>query len=804
MTEHSTWNRVDLHIHSKKSNEVKGNDYRGEEYSAEDLLKKLSENDIKINIFSITDHNCINDRLYKEIQSLILLAPYNNQINYVIGVELDVYDTNIYEDVFHCLCFFDSKNVDDIKSAIDMIFDGKSLSERNLKENYPDITKIFKKLGEKNIQDIILIPHYNNKSKGLPTDIAIENLNYLCFNAYEDSNNIANINKSLKIYLKAGYDNFPFAVFSDCHDIQNYPGNNMEDFIPCYMLGNIRYPFNSVKNAFQEPRLRISLDHIENVRKREIPKKYIEKILLNGKKYDLSPYQNTIIGKFGSGKSLLLQKIKEGSSSLRGNEKYNSFYSPEENFKLFFSNDQFNSINEILTSNKDVKTYEFLQQEDYSFKSYLTLHEARSLFGRINIKYDFVESKKFDFNIDNMVQSFNNAYFEINSNSEINNLNYENTFSEEEFFSINLLDYETDYHEIIIEMDDANQDLENLKNKKVSSISLFDNEDKLNINRIITKIDDKLIALDFLANSVFENEIKEVINDYNKKYINNNAKQIKAEFDKNLDKFLLSLNNLNLSCNIFESQYNKDVYENIKKPIINNVYKDYNISASYLNLDEYKSPVKGMMKETDRKKDLFTSLLSTIYNKSNFLQNKKYDEFKLVIEKYCDSVSKNFVETNVAYDIMRNQESLLKKSAGEKSSLFIKLIFDLIENDLQKKYNIILILDQPESNIDNDNIYKEISEKLRKLKIEYNNFQSIIVTHSANVGIAADSESIIIAQEEIDNENIKHFNYSSGCIENKKFIAEVCNILEGGKKALERRTIKYGINIIKKVEKNEL
>lgn len=111
MTEHSTWNRVDLHIHSKKSNEVKGNDYRGEEYSAEDLLKKLSENDIKINIFSITDHNCINDRLYKEIQSLILLAPYNNQINYVIGVELDVYDTNIYEDVFHCLCFFDSKNL---------------------------------------------------------------------------------------------------------------------------------------------------------------------------------------------------------------------------------------------------------------------------------------------------------------------------------------------------------------------------------------------------------------------------------------------------------------------------------------------------------------------------------------------------------------------------------------------------------------------------------------------------------------------------------------------------------------------
>lgn len=804
MSKHSIWNRVDLHIHSKKSNEVKDNDYKGEEYSAEDLLQKLSENDIKVNIFSITDHNCINDRLYKEIQSLILLDPYNNKINYIIGVELDVYDTNIYEDVFHCLCFFDSKDVDNIKSAIDMIFDGKKLSERNTKENYPDITKIFKILGKKNIQDIILIPHYNNKSKGLPTNIAIENLNYLCFNAYEDSNNIANINKSLKIYLKAGYDNFPFAVFSDCHDLKNYPGNNMEDFIPCYMLGNIKYPFNSIKNAFQEPRLRISLDHIENVRKRETPKKYIEKILLNGKDYDLSPYQNTIIGKFGSGKSLLLQKIKEGSSSLKGNEKYNSFYSPEENFKLFFSNNPFNSINEILSSNKDVKTYEFLQQEDYSFKSYLTLNEAISLFGRINIKYNFIESRNFDFNVDNMVQSFNNAYSKINSNSEINNLNYENTFSEEDFFSINLQDYETNYYEIIVEIQGVNQNLENLKNTKISSISLFDSEDKTDIDRIITKIDNKIIALDFLANNAFEDEIKEVINDYNKKYINNNAKQIKAEFDNGLDKFLLSLNNLNSSCITFESQYNKEVYENIKKPITHNIYKDYNISASYLDLDEYKSPVKGMMRESDRKKDLFTSLLSAIYNKSNFLQNKKYDEFKLVIEKYCDSVTNNFVETNVAYDIIYGQESLLKKSAGEKSSLFIKLIFDLIENDLQNKNNIILILDQPESNIDNDNIYKEISEKLRKLKIKYNNFQSIIVTHNANVGITADSENIIIAKEEIDNENIKHFKYSSGCIENKEFITEVCNILEGGKKALEQRTIKYGINIIKKVEKNEL
>ena len=41
MSKHSTWKRVDMHIHSKKSYEVKDNDYKGKEYSAKELLDKL-------------------------------------------------------------------------------------------------------------------------------------------------------------------------------------------------------------------------------------------------------------------------------------------------------------------------------------------------------------------------------------------------------------------------------------------------------------------------------------------------------------------------------------------------------------------------------------------------------------------------------------------------------------------------------------------------------------------------------------------------------------------------------------------
>ena len=127
MSKHSTWKRVDMHIHSKKSNEVKDNDYKGKEYSAKELLDKLLEDNIKVDIFSVTDHNCINVELYKDLETLIVTDEYKDRINYIVGVELDVYDTSIYTDVFHCLCFFGNNDIDNIKSAIDLMFDNLSL-----------------------------------------------------------------------------------------------------------------------------------------------------------------------------------------------------------------------------------------------------------------------------------------------------------------------------------------------------------------------------------------------------------------------------------------------------------------------------------------------------------------------------------------------------------------------------------------------------------------------------------------------------------------------------------------------------
>ena len=133
----------------------------------------------------------------------------------------------------------------------------------------------------------------------------------------------------------------------------------------------------------------------------------------------------------------------------------------------------------------------------------------------------------------------------------------------------------------------------------------------------------------------------------------------------------------------------------------------------------------------------------------------------------------------------------------------MNLLFDLIDNDIANNKSIVLFLDQPENDIDNKNIYDTITKKITELKKKSVLFQCIIITHNGNVGIGIDSENILIARDITLDNNIKQFDYRSGCIEDTLFIKEVCDILEGGKEAMMKRTSKYGINIIKKVTENE-
>lgn len=164
----------------------------------------------------------------------------------------------------------------------------------------------------------------------------------------------------------------------------------------------------------------------------------------------------------------------------------------------------------------------------------------------------------------------------------------------------------------------------------------------------------------------------------------------------------------------------------------------------------------------------------------------------------------NMLSTNwfkLKYNVDYENDNLLDMSPGKRSFVVLKLLLDFSD----KKCPILI--DQPEDNLDNRAIYNELVKYIREKKKDR---QIILVTHNPNIVVGADSEEIIVANQNGKNApnvgGIK-FQYVSGSLENSsKRIEEsnmpildrcgirehVCDILEGGENAFRDRENKYG------------
>ena len=98
------------------------------------------------------------------------------------------------------------------------------------------------------------------------------------------------------------------------------------------------------------------------------------------------------------------------------------------------------------------------------------------------------------------------------------------------------------------------------------------------------------------------------------------------------------------------------------------------------------------------------------------------------------------------------------------------------------KSNYPIIIDQPENDIDVSGISNELSKLIQQQKERR---QVIIATHSPNLLLLTDSENIIVA----GNEN-NILKYHNGGIEDLDIQEDIVNILEGGPDALRKRMLK--------------
>lgn len=157
---------------------------------------------------------------------------------------------------------------------------------------------------------------------------------------------------------------------------------------------------------------------------------------------------------------------------------------------------------------------------------------------------------------------------------------------------------------------------------------------------------------------------------------------------------------------------------------------------------------------------------------------------------------------DIHYVVTSGGDRLDKMSPGKKGLVLLELIVELEQGDCP------ILIDQPEDDLDNQSIYSELR---RFIKDSKKRRQIIIVTHNANIALGADAEEIIVANQEgqgRENAGCK-FEYRSGSIENNavpegdttglpfldrySIQQHACQILDGGKEALEQRRRKYSM-----------
>jgi len=146
----------------------------------------------------------------------------------------------------------------------------------------------------------------------------------------------------------------------------------------------------------------------------------------------------------------------------------------------------------------------------------------------------------------------------------------------------------------------------------------------------------------------------------------------------------------------------------------------------------------------------------------------------------------------LSYKIHYSGTELEYLSPGTRGIALLVLYLLMDEDDTRP-----LLIDQPEGNLDNSSVYKQLVPYLRKAKKRR---QIILITHNPNLVVATDAEQIIIATaERPSTQPYPCIRYDSGSLEHSVAGSElgireaVCLLLEGGEDAFRARENRYSL-----------
>lgn len=146
----------------------------------------------------------------------------------------------------------------------------------------------------------------------------------------------------------------------------------------------------------------------------------------------------------------------------------------------------------------------------------------------------------------------------------------------------------------------------------------------------------------------------------------------------------------------------------------------------------------------------------------------------------------------LTYKIHYSGTQLEFLSPGTRGIALLVLYLLMDEDDTRP-----LLIDQPEGNLDNSSVYKQLVPYIRKAKKRR---QIILITHNPNLVVATDAEQIVIATaERPTTQPYPCLRYDSGSLEHSVVGDElgiresVCLLLEGGEEAFKAREKRYSL-----------
>lgn len=758
---------VDLHIHSKiseyKEYKIKTKDNieisiveNSNSKNIDVLLDKLNEKNI--NLFAFSDHNRFDSDLYKIAKGKIETRKWNNILGIVPAVEFDV-QIEKEKPSCHIITVFDANNEQQLlKIEEELNKDKISKEEHYSLDRYE---KLLRKIG----LNVILIAC---QRKSLDNSSGGKN---------SISNSVENIYNFLKIgfisalefqkpsvegMLLNNLHDFPFEIGlvcgSDCHQWDVYPmhdekeiNENKKFYFTIKALPN----FMGLLMALTSPKTRFKRkDKIIN---------YVPKFILNNETINLSPGFNAIIGENGSGKSSLINMI----SSIK-----------LENYQKKLMNMNGFSIEPLKLSKKAIAQNEIIQKNKNKFI------------------FDETYFSKVDHSLfENAIKSFSDKLFEfityqINKHKAI--LDVQNSvlqlkenlyFAKTYYITVDGSNFETIDNPYKDRVASLNSILVSIKNE--ISFPEYSFKDKNALKEIYNKLNDiRTKIIDVYKKIYFNNEMINIIIDKVKIY-NREIEQKSNTEDIDINLYKKEFSDFN---NKISSYYKMYVLNDKTIPNLN-LFKIGGFSEKKSN--GYSFIAKAKYYDNSEILNLF---LEKVFNKEFSKLNKieSIDNIQTFVkaisganesnykEKYNDSVNK-FIEEmkEIRYEVIDvSSKSKMGNTLGERALVYYKhLSYD--ENEFD-----VLFIDQPEDNISNTRINKDLINYLNSLRDKK---QIIFVTHNPLLVVNLDVDNVII----MNNLNGK-IQCKCGCLEDEEILENVALLLDGGKETIEKRLKLYG------------